>query len=148
MDFKQSLYTMLFAICCCSSSMAEPFSDKIWVSNDEKTGEPRAEFQFNEHQGILSGRVVAIHKRTGETGICSECPGVFKNKPIQNMVIIWGLKKGNNNDWLDGKILDPQTGTIYRAKLQFEGDKLHVRGYIGVSLLGRTQTWVAKKNNG
>ena len=64
------------------------------------------------------------------------------------MVIIWGLKKNGEHNWEGGKILDPQTGTIYRAKLLFQGDKLYVRGYVGVSLLGRTQTWIAKKNKG
>ena len=55
MDFKQSLYTVLLACCCHSTVMAQSFSDKIWVSNDEKTGDPRAEFQFDEHNGTLSG---------------------------------------------------------------------------------------------
>lgn len=145
MNMKQSLLSVLLACCCFSTAIAQPLSSSIWVSNDEKTGEPRAEFQFNEHDGVLSGKVVAIHKHPGDTGICSACPGEFKDKPIQNMVIIWGLKKNGEHNWSGGKILDPKTGKIYRAKLLFKGDKLYVRGYIGVSVLGRTQVWDRKK---
>lgn len=145
MNIKRLLIPALVFYGCISTVMAMPISGSVWVSNDEKTGVPRAEFQLDEHDGVLTGRVVAIHKQPGDTGICSECPGKFKDKPIQNMVIIWGLTQHGKNNWSGGKILDPKTGKIYRAKLLFKGDKLYVRGYIGVSVLGRTQVWDRRK---
>ena len=59
------------------------------------------------------------------------------------MTILWGLTK-QGDEYQAGQILDPESGEVYRArmKLQDEGEKLSVRGFIGFALLGRTQTWV------
>jgi len=53
------------------------------------------------------------------------------------------LKK-QGDEYEGGEILDPESGKVYRAKMKLdgEGEKLNVRGFIGVALLGRTQTWV------
>jgi uncharacterized protein (DUF2147 family) len=58
------------------------------------------------------------------------------------MTIIWGMKK-DGDAWAGGKILDPKDGKIYGCKMHLEDDgkKLEVRGFIGFSLLGRSQTW-------
>lgn len=78
----------------------------------------------------------------GDTGICSKCPGGFKGKKIQGIRFVWGLKKTGDNEWTGGHILDPKTGKVYRAKITMKGNKLYVRGYVGISILGRTQVWV------
>jgi uncharacterized protein (DUF2147 family) len=59
------------------------------------------------------------------------------------MTILWGLKK-QGDEYQGGAILDPESGNVYRAKVKLDGEggKLNVRGFIGVALLGRTQTWV------
>lgn len=54
---------------------------------------------------------------------------------------MWGLKQEGDNEWGGGSILDPKSGKIYRAKITAQGNKLLVRGYLGISLLGRTQVW-------
>ena len=41
----------------------------------------------------------------------------------------------------DGKIYDPESGKTYSAQMQASGDELKLRGFIGISLLGRTETW-------
>jgi uncharacterized protein (DUF2147 family) len=58
------------------------------------------------------------------------------------MEIFSGLKN-KNHEWSGGEILDPDTGNVYRVKIWLEdgGKSLKVRGYIGFSLLGRTQQW-------
>jgi len=63
------------------------------------------------------------------------------------MQVLWGLKE-KNGEWKGGKVLDPDTGNVYRCKLAVseDGEKARVRGYIGISLLGRTQTWTRIKN--
>ena len=65
-----------------------------------------------------------------------------KNKPVIGMMILTGLKK-DNGQWAGGEILDPQNGKTYRCKawLENKGHDLHVRGFIGMALLGRTQIW-------
>ena len=60
------------------------------------------------------------------------------------MTIMWGLTSDGGTVWDNGSILDPNTGDVYSAKIELEegGQKLLVRGYLGISLLGRTQEWV------
>jgi len=61
------------------------------------------------------------------------------------MDILWDLKKSGKS-WDDGQIMDPKNGKIYDCKIELKGtDKLHVRGYMGVSMFGRTQTWYRVK---
>lgn len=58
--------------------------------------------------------------------------------------ILWGFKADNEEktEWSDGKIYDPANGKTYSCKLHLEDDgTLHIRGYIGISLLGRTTVW-------
>jgi uncharacterized protein (DUF2147 family) len=61
---------------------------------------------------------------------------------VIGMMILTGLKK-DNGQWAGGEILDPQNGKTYRCKawLENKGHDLHVRGFIGMALLGRTQIW-------
>lgn len=76
--------------------------------------------------------------------MCSQCEGERKDQPITGMTILQDLKPNGEQVWSDGTILDPAKGKTYRAKAKLleGGDKLEVRGYIGIEALGRTQTWV------
>lgn len=112
-----------------------------WVTVDDKTGEKRALVTIYESGSVLSGVIDKIFPQPGDTGICENCPGEFKGKKVKGLNFIWGLKKEGDNEWGDGSILDPKSGKIYRAKITLQGDKLLVRGYLGISLLGRTQIW-------
>lgn len=113
-----------------------------WTTIDDKTGKKRAVVSISDSGGTISGRIVNIFPQPGDTGICSNCPGGFKGKPIKGLTFLWGLKSAGDGVWDGGQILDPKTGTIYRAKMTMKGNKLYVRGYVGVSMLGRTQVWV------
>lgn len=113
-----------------------------WTTIDDKTGQKRAVVNINVSNGTLSGTIVKVYKQAGDTGLCTKCPGAFKGKKVQGMTFVWGLKDMGNGEWGGGKILDPKTGKIYSAKMTLQGNKLLVRGYVGVSILGRTQTWV------
>ena len=70
------------------------------------------------------------------------CTDDRKNQPIIGLMIIRNVRL-ENGEYGGGDILDPDTGSVYRCKLHVEdgGAKLLVRGFIGISLLGRTQTW-------
>lgn len=113
-----------------------------WVTIDDKTGKKRAVVTVSESGGTLSGVINRVYPQPGDTGICSACPDGFKGKKIQGIRFLWGLKKEGENQWGGGSILDPKSGKVYRAKLTVQGNKLLVRGYVGISLLGRTQIWV------
>jgi uncharacterized protein (DUF2147 family) len=114
-----------------------------WTTIDDVTGKKRAVVNITISNGVLNGTIVSFYPQPGDNGICDNCPGNFKGKPVKGLRFIWGLKDDGNGQWSGGNILDPKTGKVYRAKITQEGNsKLQVRGYVGISVLGRTQTWV------
>ncbi|SDG90522.1 DUF2147 domain-containing protein [Dyella sp. 333MFSha] len=115
-----------------------------WKTIDDKTHEVKSIVEITEHGGLLEGKVVEVLKSDhGPHPVCAECDGERKNKPIEGMTIMWGLKK-DGDEWSGGQILDPAKGKIYKVTLKLEdgGKKLDVHGYIGFSLIGRSQEWV------
>lgn len=114
-----------------------------WTTIDDSDGKARALVRVYTSGGALSAKIIKIvRKKAGDTGRCAKCPGRFKNKQIDGLTFMWGLKKTGQNEWSGGSILDPKNGKIYKAKVTLKGNKLYVRGYFGVSLFGRTQVWV------
>jgi len=114
-----------------------------WKTIDDKTGEAKALVQITDSGGKLEGKIIKILKSDdGPNPVCKECDGERKNKPVEGMTILWGLSK-DGDEWNGGQILDPKNGNIYKAKLSLDdgGRKLNVRGYIGFSLMGRSQVW-------
>lgn len=113
-----------------------------WTTIDDQTGKKRSVVHLSVSGNTLSGSVVKVYPQPGDTGMCNNCPGAFKGKPVKGLTFLWGLKDEGNGTWSGGQIIDPKTGKIYKAKITVNGNKLNVRAYVGVSLLGRTQTWV------
>jgi uncharacterized protein (DUF2147 family) len=117
----------------------------LWRTVDDKTGKERSLVRITESNGVYEGRVEKLLNRQPDDdpeGLCRKCEGERKDKPIVGMAILWGLKK-DGDQFAGGEILDPKNGKIYRAKMKLVdgGKKLEVRGFIGISLLGRSQTW-------
>jgi uncharacterized protein (DUF2147 family) len=143
MKLRNILFTFILTVCYLPFALAAGGSPAgKWTTIDDKTGVKRSIAELSVSGGTLSGRIVKVFPQPGDTGICSKCPGAFKDKKIAGINFIWGLKDQGNGVWSGGHILDPKTGKIYKLKLTVEGNKLLVRGYIGMSILGRTQTWV------
>jgi len=112
-----------------------------WKTIDDETGKAKSIVEIYESNGKLYGKVVEILNPAKKNAKCDKCEGADKGKPVEGLVIIKGLTK-DGNEWTDGDILDPTKGKLYSCTLKLDGkDKLKVRGYLGVSLLGRTQTW-------
>jgi uncharacterized protein (DUF2147 family) len=117
----------------------------LWRTVDDKTGKERSVVRIVDNGGVFEGKVEKLLNRQPDDdpdGLCRKCEGERKDKPIVGMTILWGLKN-DGEQFTGGEILDPKNGKIYRAKMKLleGGRKLEVRGYIGVSLLGRSQTW-------
>lgn len=113
-----------------------------WTTIDDKTGQKRAIVELYLKDDVLNGKIIKVYKQKGDTGLCTQCPDSFKNKPIQGLEFLWGLKPDNYGNYIGGHILDAKTGKIYNVKLTQKERKLYVRGFVGISLLGRTQIWV------
>jgi uncharacterized protein (DUF2147 family) len=120
----------------------------VWQTIDDHTGQPKALVQISDDgSGQLSGKVIKGLNPAEKPGrVCSECTDARKDQPILGMTIIDSMKK-TDEGWDGGHILDPENGKIYRCKMHVEdgGQKLVVRGYLGISLLGRSQTWVRQQ---
>ncbi|WP_448097239.1 DUF2147 domain-containing protein [Luteibacter yeojuensis] len=115
-----------------------------WKTIDDKTKEVKSIVEITENGGLLEGKVLQVLKSEhGPHPQCTECDGERKNKPIEGMTIMWGLKK-DGDEWSGGQILDPAKGKIYKVTLKLEdgGKALDVHGYVGFSLIGRSQKWV------
>ena len=117
-----------------------------WQTIDDETGKPKSIVEIQTAaDGTLSGKVAEILRSDqGPNPLCSECDGERKDQPITGMTILQDLKPNGEQVWSDGTILDPAKGKTYRAKAKLldGGDKLEVRGYVGIEALGRSQTWI------
>lgn len=143
---KGLLLSALFA----ASSLAFAGSDSpvgVWKTIDDNTGQPKGLVQITESGGVLTGKVIKSFKvLEGDKQFCTACKDERKGQPIIGLTILSGLKK-NGDKYEGGNILDPENGNVYDCKMtvQEDGKKLNVRGFLGISLLGRTQTWIREE---
>lgn len=118
-----------------------------WKNIDDKTGSSKAVLEIRqEANGTFTAKVIKITPRPGYTPkeSCVNCPAPYTNKPILGMDVLTGLKYVEGLNFSGGKIIDPLSGNIYsmKAKLSPNGKRLNLRGYVGISALGRSQTWI------
>lgn len=115
----------------------------LWKSFDDKTNKPRSLIRINVNNGEYTAVIEKglLPTDTGEA-ICDKCTDERKDQPIIGMTIVKGLKE-NGNKYDGGYILDPENGKVYKCKMTLNeaGDEIEVRGFIGISLLGRSQMW-------
>ena len=112
-----------------------------WKTIDDKTGKPKAIVQIYSENGKLFGKIEATLDPNAKK-ICDKCKDERKNQPIVGMTIVRGMT-AHGEEYGGGEILDPDNGSVYRCKMRLEdkGAKLSVRGFIGISLIGRSQIW-------
>ncbi len=125
-------------------SAAEPTAAGLWEQVDENSGQPESWFKIEERNGIYEGKIVKIFFKPGEdpNWVCDQCQGADKGRPVQGLTLIRGMQR-NGNSYENGTIMDPRDGKVYRALMRLtpDGQKLEVRGYLGISLFGRSQVW-------
>lgn len=133
---------LLFAGTACASPLTP---DGLWRVIGDKSGEAEALILISEKNGVYEGKITRVFPRkdVDPAALCELCPGKLKNRPVQGLTILTGMKR-SGNEFKGGEILDPDSGDTYRCsmKLSADGQKLLLRGYILVPLLGRTQTWI------
>jgi uncharacterized protein (DUF2147 family) len=123
---------------------AEPTAAGLWEQVDDNTGRPESWFKITERNGVYVGNLVKIFFKPGEdeNWVCDRCEGAEKGAPVLGLALIKGMRR-NGYSYENGTIMDPRDGSVYRAlmRLSPDGNKLEVRGYLGISLFGRTQVW-------
>ncbi|WP_116787591.1 DUF2147 domain-containing protein [Flavobacterium psychrotrophum] len=141
---KRIIFTFLMTAFVGMLSMSAQVTGK-WKTFDDETGEAKSIVHVYEEGGKVYGKVVEILNPAKKDKKCQDCKGADKDKPILGLIIIKGLSK-DGDSYSDGDILDPNKGKLYSCTIKLDGkDKLKVRGYMGVSLLGRTQYWTRVK---
>ena len=120
----------------------------VWKTIDDQSGKPASLVRITESNGELRGKIEKLFREPGEdpNPKCDKCEGERKDQPIVGMTILTGMKQ-DGDGYDGGQILDPANGKVYRSKMSLTdgGKKLDVRGYIGIPLLGRTQTWLREE---
>ncbi|MEK6627454.1 MAG: DUF2147 domain-containing protein [Bdellovibrionota bacterium] len=116
-----------------------------WKTIDDETKQPKSIIFIFEQDGKLFGKIEKLYKKPEEdqNPKCDKCSGDKKDQLIIGMQILNDLKKDSDTEWSGGKILDPNNGKTYSCKIELieKGNKIKLRGFIGFSLLGRTQIW-------
>lgn len=140
----------LFSLCLLSTSLFAASGNSespvgYWKTIDDKTEKPKSIVHLTQSSDrLLHGKVVKLFKAAIKT--CAECKGSLKNKPILGMEVIGGLRQSMDDPtyWTGGQVLDPKNGKVYKCNLQVieNGRKIELRGYIGLPMFGRTQTWI------
>jgi uncharacterized protein (DUF2147 family) len=129
-----------------TSAFAQMSPVGLWKTISDKDGTTESEVRIVETAGVLSGKIErALRADSKPDEKCVECKDDRKNQPIVGLEIIRGAKKAEGKDvWEGGSVVRPSTGQVYKLKLTplDGGKKLEVRGFIGISLFGESQTWV------
>ena len=138
------LWALGLGVLCFGSLVNGATPVGLWKTIDDETGEERSYIRIIAVGDSIEGSVEDIITLPGDDPeqICTKCEGALKNEPVIGMRIMWGFE-GAGASWKEGYIMDPNNGKTYRCKLVVEDDNqsMRVRGYSGVSLLGRTQIW-------
>ena len=123
------------------AAAADPLNGTLWRAIDDKTGKPKAVVKFTEqNNGTLSASIQQV-LTPGEENACSKCQGQYKNKSLKGLTIVHGLKNVGTNQYEGGSIMDPNSGKTYKLKSTLKGTQLDMHGFIGLTVIGRTQTW-------
>jgi len=115
-----------------------------WKTVDDATGRVKAIVKLWEQNGKLYGMIEKTYSDypTESHKLCTACSGAQKNQPMNGLRIVWEMQRSKDG-WSGGKIMDPETGKVYGCQMTLEnnGAGLKVRGFLGFSMLGRTQHW-------
>jgi len=149
--FRTASNSFFLGALLCLSQISHAESSDIsgtWRSIDDKTGYAKSLIKIEKiPMGCIAVKLLKSCPHAGykPEEFCIDCPAPFTGKPIEGLNVLTGLKANPSEEGLydGGKILDPLSGHIYstKIKLNSDGKKLVIRGFIGFSLLGRSQTW-------
>ena len=131
---------------CFSAGLESPIG--VWKTVDDRTGKARALVRIYRENGKLFARILESFTAGADHRVCVLCTDERKDQPIIGLLIIRNMKE-DGNEYTGGDILDPESGSIYHCWMRLEqgGTRLVVHGYVGFSLLGRSQTWERQGNS-
>ncbi len=117
----------------------------LWRTIDDDGKTEKSQVRISEAGGVFSGKVEKIADPAKQDARCDKCGDARKDQPVLGLTIIQGVKAnaGEPGQWDGGEILDPNNGKTYKVRMRLtqDGKALELRGYLGLPLIGRTQTW-------
>jgi len=117
----------------------------VWKTIDDDGKTEKSLVRIVDEGGRLSGSIEKLFDASKQDAVCDKCSDERRGKKLVGLTILRNVvRQGDDALWADGDILDPNNGKIYKVRLKpvDDGTRLEVRGYIGMPMLGRTQTWV------
>lgn len=142
---KQTISLVSLLMCAAMSQVWAASPVGVWRTIDDETGQAKSLIQISEVNGELQGKVIKLFRKPEEdqNPVCEKCDGSFKDQPVLGMTVLWGLKL-EDGMYSGGHVLDPKKGKIYKARLKVsdDGKRVEMRGFVGFSLIGRTQIWL------
>lgn len=141
---QHSILKPVFILVLFSSSLmaiAETSPAGLWKTHDDK-GKPTGYVRVQENNGVFTGVIEKGLDTDKEEKYCTACKDERKDQRLIGMTMMKNVKvKGDTYE--GSEILDPFSGNTYKVKLTLKeaGNKMEVRGFVGVSLFGKTQVW-------
>ena len=127
-----------------AAQQGQPTVLGLWQQVDPATGKSESWFLFFENNGVYEGAIAKMFIKPGDdpNPICTRCQGEQKNSPMLGLTIVKQMHR-NGLKYENGTILDPRDGNVYNALMELspDGQKLTVRGYLGIALFGQNQIW-------
>lgn len=132
-------FVLIFTLMMAAWGLSAQSPIGVWETIDDNTGKAKSYVEIYEDNGKLYGKIKKIIDPAKQDRVCEKCTGDQKDQPVLGMQILTDMKKSGKT-WSGGKILDPESGSLYTCKIWLDGENtLKVRGYI--AFLYRTQTW-------
>ena len=125
--------------------IAQTGIEGVWKTIDDNTGEAKSYIEITQENGKYIGTIKQLLISSPDK-TCDSCTGDKKDKPLVGMILLENLEPYKDY-YSYGSIMDPDSGKVYKCSVWLDNpDQLTVRGYVGISALGRSQNWHRVKN--